>query len=313
MDPAGEWKEDKEGIRQVILNYFSELFHSSENNEVLSEREIVQQISDEQNHSLMEPVTSEEVKLAVFVMHPDKSPGLDGLNPGVFQAYWKIIGEDVVKFCQHFVNTGELPDGVNQTVFLQDEEVFGDIQPSRGIRQGDLISPYLYILCVEGLSSMIKRHEEVGLVHGCSIARGAPAVSHLLFADDCYLFFRATLAEASTMKNILRRYERVSGQTINFGKSSVMSSPNTLPSSRKQVCDVLQVNEISVPGNYLGLPMHIGKRKNNAFKFLSDRVSHKLQSWSNNCSAKALKELYRTLNIPSQLKGWKIDGGDPCA
>lgn len=39
---------------------------------------------------------------------------------------------------------------------------------------------------------MIRRSEEVGLVHGCTVARGAPAVSYLLFSDDCYLFFKAT-------------------------------------------------------------------------------------------------------------------------
>lgn len=116
MDSEGEWKEDKEGIRQVIINYFSELFHSSGSNESLSERETVKQITEEQNSSLVEPVTSEEVKLTVFAMHADKSPGLDGLNPGFFQAYWQIIGADVVKCCQHFVSTGELPEGINQTV-----------------------------------------------------------------------------------------------------------------------------------------------------------------------------------------------------
>lgn len=62
--------------------------------------------------------------------------------------------------------------------FMENGEIFGIIQPSRGVRQRDPNSPYLYILCAEEVSSMIRRHEEVGLVHGCRIARGAPAVSH---------------------------------------------------------------------------------------------------------------------------------------
>lgn len=173
--------------------------------------------------------------------------------------------------------------------FIQDGEVFGDIKPSRGVRQGDPISPYLYILCAEGLSYMLRRHEEVGLVHGCSVARGTPAVSHLLFIYDCYLFFKATLTEASTVKNVLMRYEETSGQAIIFGKLSLVFSPNTTWSNRKQVCDVLQVNEVSKPGNYLGLPMHIGRRRNNAFRFLSDRVSQKLQNWGNKALSKGGK------------------------
>lgn len=101
---------------------------------------------------------------------------------------------------------------------LQNWVEFGEVKPERGIRQGDPIYLYLYILCTEGLSAIIRRNEEVGLLHGCIIARGAPAVSHLLFADDCYFFFRATESEATTMKNIMQRYEDLSGQAINLTK-----------------------------------------------------------------------------------------------
>ena len=59
-------------------------------------------------------------------------------------------------------------------------------------------------MCAEGLSAIINRHENVGLINGCAIARGAPSISHLLFANDCYLFFRTTEVEACTMKGILK-------------------------------------------------------------------------------------------------------------
>lgn len=131
--------------------------------------------------------------------------------------------------------------------FIHEGEIFGDVQPQQGIRQGDPIYPYLYILCAEGLSSMLRRHEEMGLLHGCSIARGAPLVSHLLFADDSYFFFRATRSEVLIMKNILLRYERLSGQTINFGKSNVVFSPNTTSMNKSELCAILQVDEVLVP------------------------------------------------------------------
>ena len=86
--------------------------------------------------------------------------------------------------------------------FIQQGTVFGEVRPQRGIRQGEPISPYLYILCAEGLSSIIKINEEVGLLHGCSIARRAPTVSHLLFADDCYFFFKVVELEAMVMQRI---------------------------------------------------------------------------------------------------------------
>lgn len=91
--------------------------------------------------------------------------------------------------------------------FLQNGNVFGDINPKRGLRQGDPISPYIYIMCAEGLSAILRRNEEAGLLHGCTIARGAPTISHLLFADDCYFFVRANGTEASVLKRVLNKYD----------------------------------------------------------------------------------------------------------
>lgn len=151
--------------------------------------------------------------------------------------------------------------------------------PERGLRQGDPISPYVYIMCAEGLSAILRRNEEVGLIHGCRIARGAPTVSHLLFADDCYLFFRATRTEAQNMKSILNRYANISGQLINYNKSAVTFSTNTLVEARSEVCTELMVQQKSDPGKYLGMPMRIGANKTNVFGFLVDKVEQKLQTW----------------------------------
>lgn len=82
-------------------------------------------------------------------------------------------------------------------------------------------------MCAEGLSAIIRRNEEAGLFHGCTIARGVPTISYLLFADECYFFFKATRSEASVMKRILNQYEAISGQVVNFNKSNVTFSPNT--------------------------------------------------------------------------------------
>lgn len=63
--------------------------------------------------------------------------------------------------------------------------------PHRGLRQGDLLSAYLFILCADGMASLVNRVEALDLVRGFQVARGAPSVSHLLFTDDSLLFFRA--------------------------------------------------------------------------------------------------------------------------
>lgn len=128
--------------------------------------------------------------------------------------------------------------------FSRNGSNFGDVIPYRGIRQGDPISPYIYIMCAEGLSAIIRRNEDMSLLHGCSIARDAPKISHLLFADDCYFFFRANKMEASVMRRILDRYANISCQMINFSKSLVTSSKNTSGDKQEEVCQQLGVREV---------------------------------------------------------------------
>lgn len=99
----------------------------------------------------------------------------------------------------------------------------GPIVPGRGLWQGDLLSPYLFILCVESLTSLIHRAIARGDMHGINICGGTPTISHLLFADACFLFFRASLREMENMKRILYVYEQASGQQINLEKSEIFS------------------------------------------------------------------------------------------
>lgn len=113
---AGEWVETEEDIQHTITDYFDQLSNSCCPNGRLSERENVNQITEMENVELEAEISYEEVKEAVFSMYPEKSPGLDGLNPAFYRSYWSIVGRDVVKFCQHYMSTGELLGGINQTV-----------------------------------------------------------------------------------------------------------------------------------------------------------------------------------------------------
>lgn len=76
---------------------------------------------------------------------------------------------------------------------------FGEIKPTRGIRQGDTLSPYLFLLCAEALSQMIDQAQEGDKFQGMKLARRCPKVSHLLFADDSLFFCRANQNNATCM------------------------------------------------------------------------------------------------------------------
>ncbi|XP_041016205.1 uncharacterized protein LOC121258730 [Juglans microcarpa x Juglans regia] len=102
------------------------------------------------------------------------------------------------------------------------------IYPSRGIRQGDPISPYLFLLCAEGLSSLINAAEAKGETRGMAVARGSIRVSHLLFADDCIIFARAKWHKWMKVKEILRaKYYKnydVLSSNLGYGPSMIWRS-----------------------------------------------------------------------------------------
>lgn len=78
--------------------------------------------------------------------------------------------------------------------------VEGPVSPERGLRQKDPISPYLFIICAEGLSTLISDNERRGRLHGCKVARGLPSVSHLFFANDSFFYFKAVKKEDVVIK-----------------------------------------------------------------------------------------------------------------
>ncbi|XP_074374257.1 uncharacterized protein LOC141714646 [Apium graveolens] len=98
-DDSGQWCETGEQIQGVIESYFSKLFTATSLNGQLSQRDEVSQISMQENVDLVLDVTEEEVRDAVFAMHPEKSPGIDGFNPAFYQVFWSIVKHDVVNFC----------------------------------------------------------------------------------------------------------------------------------------------------------------------------------------------------------------------
>lgn len=67
----------------------------------------------------------------------------------------------------------------------------GPIKSSQGLKQGDPLSPYLFIICAKGLTALIKEYEVQHWPHGIRICRRAPVISHMLFTDDSYLFCKA--------------------------------------------------------------------------------------------------------------------------
>jgi len=372
-------------------------------------------ISDNDNDLLTAPFTKAEFRDAIFSMHPDKCSGPDGYNPGFYQHFWTLCGDDIFKECCAWLTTGQFPPDLNitnialipkgslqvsmkdwrpialcnvlykiiskvlanrlktilsQCIFdnqsasvpgrsildnamvaievlhfmkaktrgedryvalkldickaydrmdwnyvmtvlhklgfhdrwihwmrmciesvdysvLVNGEPVGPIIPGCGLRQGDPLSPYLFIICAEGLSSLIRDAKSRGVLTWTKVCRTAPSVSHLLFADDCFLFFKANEAQAHVMKNILATYELASGQAISLPKSEIYCSRNVPDGLKTTITNILGVQAVLGTGKYLGLPSMIGRDRKATFAYIKDRVWQKINSWSGKCLSKA--------------------------
>ena len=109
---------------------------------------------------------------------------------------------------------------------LINREPKGEIIRSQGIREGDPLSPFLFLLCAKGLSTMLQREERLGTIKGISICWGASRLSHLFFVDDSMIFCRANISECQRVWDILHNYGVASGQKINKDKTSLFFNKN---------------------------------------------------------------------------------------
>jgi hypothetical protein len=143
--------------------------------------------------------------------------------------------------------------------------------PTRGLRQGDPLSPYLFLLCAEGLSSLLLYKEEFGGIDGVRVCRNAPSVSHLLFADDSLILMKADMTNATSLQQVLDTYCANSGQMVSLAKSSVFS-PNTNALLRSEICEALHIDTEALSDKYLGLPALVGADRSDCFKHFIDRI-----------------------------------------
>jgi hypothetical protein len=151
--------------------------------------------------------------------------------------------------------------------------------PTRGLRQGDPLSPYLFLLCAEGLSSLLLYEEEVGGIDGVRVCRNAPSVSHLLFADDSLILMKADMTNATSLQQVLDTYCTNSGQMVSLAKSSIFFSPNTNALLRSEICEALHIDTEALSDKYLGLPALVGADRSDCFKHFIERIIQRINGW----------------------------------
>ena len=125
---------------------------------------------------------------------------------------------------------------------------------SRGIRQGDPLSLLLFDIVMEALSRMLDVAASAGQFSGFSVGSMASTslmVSHLLFADDTFIFCDAEPTQIANLRAILARFEEALGLSINLGKSELVlvGAVHNL----EVLVGLLGCRQSSLPLKYLGL------------------------------------------------------------
>ena len=111
------------------------------------------------------------------------------------------------------------------------------------------------------------------------VCKRAPSITHMLFADDSYLYCKAEEEQVNSLIQLLQVFEGASGQKVNLEKSVVFFSSNTRVEKKVQLCELLDMEEASEDCTYLGLPNMMKRSKVATFGFLKDRVKKRAASW----------------------------------
>ena len=150
--------------------------------------------------------------------------------------------------------------------------------PSRGIRQEDPLSPYLFILCMEVLGALITDKCQTNLWNAIPASKGGISFSHLFFVDDLVLFAKVDYKNCIVVRDALDTFCDLFGQKVSDEKSRVFFSPNISQHTRKELCSILKFQSTPSLGKYLDfLIKH--KSITQDFGAVIEQVQNRLAGW----------------------------------
>lgn len=178
----------------------------------------------------------------------------------------------LIKACITSVNMQILWEGSATREFL----------PSRGIRQGDPLSPYLFVICMEKLAHIIQEEVSRGDWKPIRLCKDGPPLSHLFFADDLILLSEASMDQVEVIQRCMNRFCHASGQKVSNAKTRIFFSQNVNHTRVQQLSELLGFTPTADLGKYLGVPLHHQRVTKDTYQYVIDKVKVRLSNWKAN-------------------------------
>ncbi|MCH80179.1 ribonuclease H protein [Trifolium medium] len=149
---------------------------------------------------------------------------------------------------------------------------------SRGVRQGDPLSPLLFCLAEDVLSRGISLLVSQGKFSLINCTRNFNIPSHSFYADDLLLFCKGNVVGLKAIKCLLDDYALNSGQVVSNSKSTIFSGAIS-PSRLNTIVQLLNFSVGALPFLYLGVPIFKGKPKSSHLQPIADKIKSKMSAW----------------------------------
>ncbi|KAM1214034.1 hypothetical protein ACFX2I_005400 [Malus domestica] len=296
------WKENPNGLKYLIDEYFINLFKSEgprERGQVLEC--ITLSVTDEMNHTLLLRITHEEIAIAARQMGDLKAPGLDDFQGIFYHSYWDCIVKEVNEL-NAFVGGRQIQDNIGIA-----HELFHFLKLRKtkskfelGIKL-DMHKAYNRVdwdfLDADDMPFYGDQQHA-----GVRNSQHDPPISHIFFADDTLIFLKADRSNCQVLGQLSEDFCAASGQAVNLQKSCVFFSANIHAAISEELGNILGVPVVSDPGTYLGVLAIWGRSKSRGLAYVKDAKRGSRASW-------AWTSLLVGIDVIMQRAKWQISDG----
>lgn len=213
-----------------------------------------------------------------FLLKIDLSKAFDRIE-------WRFIADALCRkgFHANFVRLVlSCINSANFSVVINGQS-YGYFSAHRGIRQGCPLSPYLFVLAINELSDQLADAIQRNHISGIKLGQNDPSIHSLMFADDLIIVGQAQQEEVRKTSEIINSFCLRSGQTPNWGKSSILFSKSTPEEVRQNILTIFPVSLMNSSTKHLGHPLLVSaKDRNAAYSFIVDKFKSKLTTYKAN-------------------------------